>query len=1024
MSGELKDIAHYGPALCVKFSETYPQYTFVAMGPFMQVYNYKTGELINRARVFSANKVHGFNFSKDGAMCVLYGSKSIAFCKTQDLLTREDFSKDEKMFAEWITDAAFSFTGEQVYILTCYNLVVVTDLEGNIQARRNLKNERSILYSGSIKVLSEERVLINAGTVFGGVLIWDLLKQEKIHNLTGHEGSIFYVVVSNNGKYVASCSDDRSIRLWDMESGKQLSIGWGHTARIWNLKFFNNDSQLISVSEDCTCRIWDVVAESGATSLVMKNIYETHLIKNVWGVDVNETEALAVTSGNDGRVKLIDLKQTSRVGDEVRSFNITNLPSNSPLSIEKGEIFKGFYWFNFGLVAITSLGNILKFTEATGTWEILMRDERLVSYSLTHGISTASGNVALFANNKCDLLLLNFSKDGQTIKSKNSLHLDNLSKSCNTMITAYQDEYCLVTVESPNPRDKFAVLQLNVDTLEIVHEFNFAKPDNFVSSCLAVYQQYLIVGGRFGAVAIFDMRNTDADAYVMRQLCPGDTTTSIEYIEERGADILLSVTNRDGFYNFTKVNLDKLASREGIAHEIIHSNKVMKGFLEGAFYNESGEYITYGFKSSLFYMYNEKNCYEIASEVCGGAHRQWKLCDLGDGQGYMLVYIKAAELYMRKIYTAAFPETLESGLHGREIRDISIMPERLPWQYSPENGYLFVTGSEDTTVRLGKYSPETGAVVNYWMERRHVSGLQRLRFISDSLVVSCSAREELFLWTVNTEFQSNPYMHIRQTLPTQSTHPDLRIMDFDVLFNAAGTGDFALATVYSDSSIKVWWYSNASNGFIELWSNRYQTCCILNTSFVVLQGRIFLLIAATDGYLSLYDISREVDILHATEDTRTVRFVNEAFGAIASTSGPAFTLRVHKSGIKTMDVARTKAGAATVRVVTGGDDNAISLTQFNCSASGELSGTVCSMVSDAASSTVTSTQLLPGATQVLSTSVDQRVRLWDITPDNQLSLRASKYTTNADTGCCDIVQTENSHHSLLIAGVGLSVWKC
>lgn len=71
----------------------------------------------------------------------------------------------------------------------------------------------------------------------GGVIIWDLFSETKIHNLLGHEGSIFYVNLSNNGRYVASCSDDRSIRLWDLETGKQLSVGWSHTARIWNLMF-------------------------------------------------------------------------------------------------------------------------------------------------------------------------------------------------------------------------------------------------------------------------------------------------------------------------------------------------------------------------------------------------------------------------------------------------------------------------------------------------------------------------------------------------------------------------------------------------------------------------------------------------------------------------------------------------------------------------------------------------------------------------------------------------------------------
>lgn len=1019
MTDQLKELSHYGPSLCVKFHETFSDYIFVAVGPYIQVYNYRTGELINKTRAFSCNKVHGFNFSKEGNFCVIYGAKSVSLCSIHNILKSDDISSLEKVYLEWIVDAAFNFNDNQCYLLTCYNLVIVIDLEGNIVEKKNLKNERSILYSGTIKVLSQDKVLINAGTVMGGVLIWDLLKEEKIYNLTGHEGSIFYVVVSDNGKYAASCSDDRSIRLWDLNSGKELSVGWGHTARIWNLKFYNNDTQLISVSEDCTCRIWDVLNANDKVTLVMKNVYETHLNKNVWGVDVQEEHAVVATTGNDGRIKLIDLKQTSRYKDEEFSFNIHQLPSSSTIQIKKGEIFKGFHWFNFGLVAITSLGNVLKFDENTNDWDLVIQDERLVSYSVTNGVSDQNNenNVVIFSNNKSDLLFINFSKDGKITKCSNSLHLDNLSKTYNAMSTLYDSKYCLVAIESPNPREKLIVLQMDLETLQVVKEFRFNKPENFVSSCLEVSNDCLLVGSRFSTVAIFDLNNQEAEPYLIKKISPGDTTTSVKHVETKGDFELFSVTNRDGFYNFIKVNLvdfKKHNNVDGCFHKIIHSNKVIKGFLEGAFYNDANEYITYGFKSSLFYIFNEKNSYEIASQVCGGAHRQWKLCDLANKKGYMLVYVKASELYFRKIYNPLFPETLEGGIHGKEIRDISILPNKINNQYEPKNGYLFVTGSEDTSVKLCKFNPVDGNVVNYWTERKHVSGLQRLKFINDKLLISCSGREELFVWELNTEFESNPYITIRQTLPILSTHPDLRIMDFDILFD--GCNNFVISTVYSDSSIKLWYYNCETNKFQEIWINRYQTCCILNTSLVLIESQLYLLIAPTDGYLSFYNISSELPFLKINGNSISIQ--QKEISLVKSGRDPELSLRVHKSGIKNLDIY---IDHNIFYVSTGGDDNAVGLSKFTIN-DGKIEGETTCMIEKAASSTVTSCSFLDNNSKLLTTSVDQRVRIWDIIAD-KLVLKEVQYTTVADTGSSDIIKTEDGTDAILIGGVGLSIWK-
>ncbi|KAK5778322.1 hypothetical protein RI543_003981 [Arxiozyma heterogenica] len=1005
--GELKDISHYGPSLCVKFFEETTLYS--ACGPFLQIFDYKTNILKHHVRIFKKNKIHGFSFSNNGNSIVLYGGKSVLIIETKSLLASDNVSDREFLASEWIITGEFSYNNNQIYLLTCYNLVLVLDINATILYRKTLKNERSILYSGSIRVLSDT-VYVCSGTVMGGVLIWDLHSESMIHNLVGHDGSIFYVTVSNNAKLIASCSDDRSIRLWDMTTGEQLAVGWGHTARIWNLRFFHDDTKLISVSEDCTCRTWNINLDPGRNKveLLINHVFEVHLIKNVWSVDVKEDEMIAVTSGNDGRLKLIDLQQSNRYGDEHETFDLKDIGKTFNVTINKDEIIKGFTWLPFGLVSITSYGKIFLYYYLTKQWKLLEIDERFMSYSITNSIGDQKdNNIVVFSNNKCDLLLLNLSKDGNYVTCKESLHIDGLSKTTNCMIIPSSQETFLLTLESPNPRDSFKILKFNMNSLQIQEEYNFKKPENFTSSCLEIFNHYLLVGSRFSTIAIFDLNKANDTNYIctlIKRINPGDTTTSIKLIESKNNKQLFSVTNRDGYYNFITLTL---TGTQKIRHEIIHSNKILKGFLEGAYYNNSNDYIIYGFKSSLFYMYNEQKGYEIVSEVCGGAHRQWKLSSLFDNtscnNSFMLMYIKSSKLYLRKIYKPVVAETLIDGLHGREIRDLSIClaPRK-------NSDHLFVTGSEDTTIRLNSVNLTTGNIKTYWAERRHVSGLQKLRFINSQLIISCSAREELFLWEINDEFDSNPYIYVKQTLPVSSNNPDLRIMDFDVKF--INEEDFMLHTVYSDSAVKIWYYQKKSNTFKLITCMKYKTCCIFNTLFVDYNDFSYLVLAPTDGYLVIYSV------------TEIVKCIQEGFTTIKDVNLiPELSIKVHKSGIKCIDKYVNKDNQ--LEIYTGGDDNGVGITKFEIEkTTGKLACVSMSVVPDIASSTVTSCKVFNDGLKLLTTSVDQIIRVWDTSNKNTLRLYDCKYTTIADTGCCDILTMNGGLNVALIAGVGLSVW--
>lgn len=127
------------------------------------------------------------------------------------------------------------------------------------------------------------------------VKLWNASDLKPITVLQAHRKNVWDVTFSSHSRMLATCSGDKSVKVWQIDDAKKpkcVATLEGHSEQVSRVLWINFGQQLLSVSLDGTLKVWNLMKQA---CVFTRKQHEG----KVWCIDVNETQALRLLSGGD-----------------------------------------------------------------------------------------------------------------------------------------------------------------------------------------------------------------------------------------------------------------------------------------------------------------------------------------------------------------------------------------------------------------------------------------------------------------------------------------------------------------------------------------------------------------------------------------------------------------------------------------------------------------------------------------------------------------------------------------------------
>lgn len=307
------------------------------------------------------------------------------------LMELQDWALDVR----WLSEDKRSLLG----VAVAHNSALLLDVSTGTALAQCSCLEGCLLYSALLLVHTSwaDTVLVG-GTVFNQLVLWkpggegeSNISDHKApveRRLLGHSGVIFSISYLQEKGWLASASDDRSVRVWAVGAiggpgGKCgdvnpvcLRVLFGHQARVFSVCL--SPGKVFSAGEDGACLVWEL-AGGGTVVRTLKG----HRAGGVRALAISEEtvdeatqERWVATGGADGGVRLWRVEESEERKeklDEAVTENLHDLKysgqGNPKVVCIAGEEGESPSWSQSKFVVCTDRGAVYQYND--GQWQML-----------------------------------------------------------------------------------------------------------------------------------------------------------------------------------------------------------------------------------------------------------------------------------------------------------------------------------------------------------------------------------------------------------------------------------------------------------------------------------------------------------------------------------------------------------------------------------------------------------------------------------------------------------------------------
>lgn len=138
------------------------------------------------------------------------------------------------------------------------------------------------------------------------IKIWNLNTGELLRTFTGHLDIVWSVIFSPDGQTLASCSEDKTVKIWKLDTGELLYDLLGHSEAVGAITFSHDGKTLVTGSGDETVKIWSLITG--------KQLYTLSVDYDIADLAIRPDGKTLVTAGVYGRIKLWNLPTGELLG--------------------------------------------------------------------------------------------------------------------------------------------------------------------------------------------------------------------------------------------------------------------------------------------------------------------------------------------------------------------------------------------------------------------------------------------------------------------------------------------------------------------------------------------------------------------------------------------------------------------------------------------------------------------------------------------------------------------------------------